>query len=263
MTAIRAKKRWGQHFLKEEALQRRIVALLGAQQAATVLEIGPGTGALTRWLLQGPLAARLRCVEIDPDLTAHLQRSYPTLQGRLLQGDFLTLPWAQLGPAPLALISNLPYYVGSPILWRLLEGRAHVSEAVVMLQQEVAQRLAAPPGSRTYGLLSVLLQAFYHVQYAFEVRAEAFAPAPKVDSAVLRLQRRQPYRLPCEEGLFFQVVKASFAQRRKRLRNALKGAALPVEAIPTHLATQRAEALSVADFVALTAALSTPRFLKG
>ena len=250
---VRPKKHLGQHFLADPNIARRIVAALrlpdGVRQ---VLEIGPGMGVLTQYLLEDT-DYQTSVVEIDAESVAYLQTHYPALTGRIYETDFLKQDLGALFPGqPLAIIGNFPYNISSQIFFRVLAQRQQVREVVGMLQQEVAERLAEPPGSKTYGILSVLLQAYYDIEYLFEVPAHVFVPPPKVESAVIRLTRNATERLNCDEKLFFRVVKQAFQTRRKTLRNALKSFGLPAEATTDPVFDQRAEQLGVAEFVRLT-----------
>ena len=251
MALFTAKKYWGQHFLRDKNIAQKIVAALG-KHTQPLIEVGPGTGILTALLVQQ--YPDLYLVEVDPALAAHLKKTYPSLRERILQADFLQLALDQLWPGPVAIIGNFPYNISSQIFFKVLAHRQQVQEVVGMLQQEVAERLVAQPGSKVYGLLSVLLQAFYDLEYLFTVKPQVFAPPPKVRSAVIRLRRNSTLQLDCDEKRFFQVVKAGFQQRRKMLRNALKPL-LPAASLHPPLLDKRAEQLTVADFVALTQAI--------
>lgn len=251
MALFTAKKYWGQHFLRDKNIAQKIVAALG-KHTQPLIEVGPGTGILTALLVQQ--YPDLYLVEVDPALAAHLKKTYPSLRERILQADFLQLALDQLWPGPVAIIGNFPYNISSQIFFKVLAHRQQVQEVVGMLQQEVAERLVAQPGSKVYGLLSVLLQAFYDLEYLFTVKPQVFAPPPKVRSVVIRLRRNSTLQLDCDEKRFFQVVKAGFQQRRKMLRNALKPL-LPAASLHLPLLDKRAEQLTVADFVALTQAI--------
>ncbi|XWN35163.1 MAG: 16S rRNA (adenine(1518)-N(6)/adenine(1519)-N(6))-dimethyltransferase RsmA [Roseivirga sp.] len=253
MTRLIAKKSLGQHFLQDQNIARKIVGAL-SKSPQTLVEIGPGAGVLTNWLVQQ--RPELYLVEIDTELVAHLKQAYPLLRDRVLAADFLQLSLDQYWQGPITLIGNFPYNISSQIFFKVLAHRQQVQEVVGMVQKEVAERLVAPPGSKTYGILSVLLQAFYRLEYLFTVGPQVFNPPPKVQSAVIRLQRNNTEQLGCDEQLFFKVVKAGFQQRRKTLRNALK-ALLPTSTQPLPLLNQRAEQLTVADFVSLTQYLSS------
>lgn len=246
-----AKKYWGQHFLHDKNIAQKIVAAL-SKKTQTLIEVGPGLGILTALLVQQ--YADLYLVEVDPELAAHLKQIYPSLQERVIVADFLQLALAQIRSGPVTIIGNFPYNISSPIFFQVLTHRQQVQEVVGMIQKEVAKRLVAQPGSKVYGMLSVLLQAFYDLEYLFTVRPQVFAPPPKVQSAVIRLRRNSTWQLDCDEKLFFQVVKAGFQQRRKTLCNALQPL-LPAKKQALPLLNKRAEQLAVADFVALTRAI--------
>ncbi len=253
---VRTKKKLGQNFLQDITIAQKIVATLTQTHTyQAILEVGPGTGALTRWLVDS-VQAPLYLVEIDPILATHLEKTYPNLKEKLIQKDFLQLHLANILPSPIALIGNFPYNISSQIFFKILTAHKQIGQVVCMIQKEVADRIVSPPGNKTYGLLSVLLQAFYKITYCFTVPPSAFIPKPKVTSAVIHLQRNTMAHLDCDEKLFFRVVKAGFGQRRKMLRNALRALGMPLQHLPTTLLNKRAEALHVADFVALTQALS-------
>lgn len=253
MNTVRPKKHLGQHFLADPNIARNIVnALQLPDGVKEVLEIGPGMGVLTQYLLQNP-AYQTSVVEIDTESVAYLKEHYPALAGRIHATDFLKQRLDTLFPdQPLAIIGNFPYNISSQIFFAVLNNRQQVREVVGMIQKEVAERLAEPPGSKTYGILSVLLQAFYTIEYLFTVPPHVFNPPPKVESAVVRLTRNDVEQLDCDEKLFFRVVKQAFQTRRKTLRNALKPFGMPPEATTESIFERRAETLSVADFVKLT-----------
>jgi 16S rRNA (adenine1518-N6/adenine1519-N6)-dimethyltransferase len=250
---VKPKKHLGQHFLNDPNIARRIVAALQLpDDVRQVLEIGPGMGVLTQYLLENP-AYTTSVVEIDTESVAYLQKHYPALAPRIFATDFLKQNLADLFPAqPLAIIGNFPYNISSQIFFSVLNNRQQVREVVGMIQKEVAERLAEPPGSKTYGILSVLLQAYYKIEYLFTVPPHVFLPPPKVESAVVRLTRNTTERLDCDEKLFFQVVKQAFQTRRKTLRNALKPFGMPAEATTDAIFEKRAEQLGVPEFVTLT-----------
>jgi 16S rRNA (adenine1518-N6/adenine1519-N6)-dimethyltransferase len=250
MALFTAKKCLGQHFLRDKNIAHKIVNSL-SKGPHTVVEIGPGTGILTDILVQREDLI-LYLVEVDLDLVSYLKKTYPSLQDRIIAADFLTLALAQLWCGPVAIIGNFPYNISSQIFFKVLAHRQHVYEVVGMIQKEVAERLTAKPGSKVYGLLSVLLQAFYDLEYLFTVGPQVFAPPPKVQSAVIRLRRNSTLQLDTDENLFFKVVKAGFQQRRKMLSNALKPLLPTTAYAPTTLLAKRAEQLTVADFVTLT-----------
>lgn len=246
---VRAKKHLGQHFLRDLRAAERIVdSLTLHRQYSQVLEIGPGMGVLTQYLLTHPEYTTY-VIEIDTESIAYLKEHYPSLESRIIGGDFLRWNIHEVFQEPFAIIGNFPYNISSQIFFKVLEVRDMVPEVVCMLQKEVAQRIASPPGSKDYGILSVLLQAYYDIEYLFSVPPGAFDPPPKVNSGIIRLRRNQTTSLPCDDRLFFRVVKTAFNQRRKTLRNALK----PLGPVPEHpLLDKRAEQLGVAQFVELT-----------
>lgn len=253
---VRPKKQLGQHFLHDQRIARNIVdALTGWKGYEQVLEVGPGMGVLTQYLIADGKYP-LHVVELDRESVSYLNEHYPALEGRVHSADFLKLDLGKLmGGAKFAVIGNFPYNISSQIFFKVLEYRQQVPEVVGMVQKEVAQRIAEPPGSKTYGILSVLLQAFYTVEYLFTVAPGVFNPPPKVQSAVLRLRRNEREALPCNERLFFAVVKQAFGTRRKTLRNALKSLNLPENVQQWPLLDKRAEQLSVEDFITITQAL--------
>ena len=276
---VRAKKALGQHFLTDQSVAKRIVGTLGGSAAEVcgtaeangngiasgvagektgsaggrdkVLEIGPGMGVLSQYLLERE-DIDLVMIEIDGESVDYLVSHFDKAEGRIIQGDYLKLDVGKLFDGPYRVIGNFPYNISSQIFFKILEDKDRVPEVVCMIQKEVAERIAEKPGSKTYGILSVLLQAWYDIEYVLTVGPGAFVPPPKVHSAVIRLTRNSRTSLGCDEKLFKTVVKAAFNQRRKTLRNALK----PL--IPEGLDTSdaifdlRAERLSVEDFVSLT-----------
>ena len=253
MNEVRAKKFLGQHFLTDEGIARRIVESL-TPEVHHLLEIGPGMGVLTKYLLERPDTA-FHVVEIDRESVAWLHDHYPTLD--IIEGDFLRMVLGALFPDSCAIIGNFPYNISSQILFKVFDNRQRVTEVVGMFQKEVAERVAAGPGSKTYGILSVLLSAFYHIEYLFTVPESVFNPPPKVKSAVIRLTRNDVAALECDEHLFVQTVKAGFNQRRKTLRNALRQLGLPLDGVDAALLASRAEQLSVQDFIQITKTLQT------
>ena len=248
MTEVKAKKFLGQHFLTDESIARRIVESLSGR-THSVVEIGPGMGVLTKYLIENK-ELDFHVIEIDRESVAYLHNHYPSLD--VIEGDFLKFDVTSLFHDTFAVIGNFPYNISSQILFKVFESRTQAGEVVGMFQKEVAERVAAGPGSKTYGILSVLLSAFYDIEYLFTVHENVFNPPPKVKSAVIRMTRNGVNTLECDETLFVKTVKAGFNQRRKTLRNALRSAALPIEAIPEDLLAKRAEQLSVNDFIALT-----------
>jgi 16S rRNA (adenine1518-N6/adenine1519-N6)-dimethyltransferase len=249
---VRPKKYLGQHFLTDQAVACKITeSLTGFGDYQQVLEIGPGTGVLTRYLLKNPKWSTWM-IDLDTESIQYLKRQFPNGSERLIQGDFLNWDARSILSAPFAVIGNLPYNISSQILFRILELREHIPEVVCMLQREVAQRLVSPPGNRAYGILSVFLQAYYQLEYLFEVPPECFHPKPKVHSAVIRLQTLGNPQLDCDERIFRTLVKRGFQNRRKTLRNALKAFNLPQEIRGLKLLDLRAEQLAVDDYVTLT-----------
>lgn len=258
---VRAKKALGQHFLTDQKVAQAIVdALPGGLPA---LEVGPGMGVLSQYLLQRD-DVDLRLVEIDTESVEYLLTHFPGMEGRLMEADFLRLPLERIFPGKFNIIGNFPYNISSQIFFKVLEYKDSVPCVVGMVQKEVAERIAEGPGSKTYGILSVLLQAWYDIEYLFTVGSGCFAPPPKVESAVIRLRRNSRQDLGCDEKLFKNVVKTAFGQRRKMMRNPLKPLATAKASregwSPEQLAdflsqpvfSQRPEQLSVEDFVALT-----------
>ena len=287
---VRAKKALGQHFLTDLTVAKRIVEALSGTAVASpdfaslipptpdgagpsrsrdhgrprfseavpsavgvrdVLEIGPGMGVLTRYLLQRE-DIDLKLVELDGESVDYLLTHFPGMQGRLYQADYLRLDIHKLFPGPYRVIGNFPYNISSQIFFKILDDKDRIPEVVCMIQKEVAERIAEGPGSKTYGILSVLLQAWYDIDYVMTVGSGAFAPPPKVQSAVIRLRRNGRTELGCDEKLFKTVVKTAFNQRRKTLRNALKPLLPPDFDTSDPVFDLRAERLSVEDFVALT-----------
>lgn len=254
MTEVRAKKALGQHFLTDLNIARKICYSMSGgtpEQPATVLEVGCGMGVLTQFLLQRDDVVTYGA-EIDRESVVYLNEHYPAFSPRLIEGDFLQMDLRAMFPDGVRVIGNFPYNISSQIFFKVIENRDLVPECVGMIQREVAVRLAEPPGSKEYGILSVLLQAWYDIEYLFTVGEQVFNPPPKVKSAVIRLVRNQTTKLDCDEQLFVKVVKASFGQRRKMLRNSLKAAFGNFGGAEHRFFTMRAEQLSVADFVELT-----------
>ncbi|MBR0246214.1 MAG: ribosomal RNA small subunit methyltransferase A [Bacteroidales bacterium] len=299
MMEVRAKKALGQHFLTDQKVAHAIVDALepfptktssevkapagarpcpglsqkdgkGLEAAggpgesySPVLEVGPGMGVLTQYLLERR-DIDLKLIEIDTESVEYLLTHFQGMQGRLMEGDFLTLKLEKLFPEQFAIIGNFPYNISSQIFFKVLDYKERIPQVVGMVQKEVAERIACPPGSKTYGILSVLLQAWYDIEYLFTVGSGCFAPPPKVESAVIRLKRNSRASLDCDEALFKTVVKTAFGQRRKMMRNPLKPLAAAKaaregwseEELAAFLAqdvfTLRPERLSVEDFVALT-----------
>ena len=246
-----AKKSLGQHFLNDKDIAQKIVSSLRGDGICRVVEVGPGMGALTPFLLQEQ-RFDVRFVEIDSEAAQFLKKKYPSIEDKLIVADFLRLPFeTYFGNEPLAIIGNFPYNISSQIFFKILDHRSQVREVVGMLQKEVAERIAAPPGSKTYGITSVLLQAFYDIEYLFTVHEHVFTPPPKVKSGVIRLIRNRVETLPCNETLFFRIVKTAFNQRRKMLSNSIK-TLLPAVHTANPVLSKRPEQLSVQEFIALT-----------
>jgi len=259
MSLVRAKKHLGQHFLTDKNIAAKIVDSLRPDGRYTqVLEVGPGMGILSDFLLQ-KTDYEVFLIDIDTESYEFLKKKYPQLGNRLLNADFLELDFEKQFNGPVAVIGNFPYNISSQILFKVLDNRHLVPEVVGMFQKEVAERCAAKPGSKEYGILSVFLQAYYKVEYLFTVKAGVFNPPPKVLSAVIRLTRNQTETLDCDEKLFWQVVKAGFNQRRKTLRNAVSSLINKEKMGEEPLLELRAERLSVEDFVALTNKISENR----
>ncbi len=255
---VKPKKELGQHFLKDLSIAQRIAELLSGHGAyEQVLEIGPGTGVLTQFLLQNN-RFETYVIEIDRESVDYLKQNFPALGGRILASDFLNiqpdlLPTKQPGNTqPFAVIGNFPYNISSQILFKVLDMRDRVPEVVGMFQREVAERVASGPGNKDYGILSVLMQAWYDINYEFTVEPGVFVPPPKVYSGVLSLRRNATTDLGCDWRRFVQVVKHGFSQRRKTLRNALKPLNPPEAALASPFMDKRAEQLNVAEFVKLT-----------
>mgnify|MGYP003391378255 FL=1 len=290
---VRAKKALGQHFLTDQNIAKSIVAALqlpaaGGKAVASegkvnaevasvpsvqltteqparmkVLEIGPGMGVLSQYLLQRQ-DVDLRMIEIDDESVEYLESHFPQAHGRVIFGDFLKLDIDELFPEEFHVIGNFPYNISSQIFFRILDYSNRIPQTVCMIQKEVAERIAEKPGSKTYGILSVLLQAWYDIEYLFTVGSGAFAPPPKVQSAVIRLTRNRRTSLGCDENAFKNIVKTAFGQRRKTLRNSLKpiiAAKATKEGWDTEALTSftsapvfelRPERLSVEDFIGLT-----------
>ncbi|WP_103327688.1 16S rRNA (adenine(1518)-N(6)/adenine(1519)-N(6))-dimethyltransferase RsmA [Bacteroidetes bacterium endosymbiont of Geopemphigus sp.] len=246
MLKIRPKKHLGQHFLTDHNIAEKIFKSLSFRNYSFVVEVGPGTGVLTRYLLKN--TSNFFLVELDRESVNYLREEFPSLKEYIVQADFLK--WEPLFSS-FALIGNFPYNISSQILFRVLEYRNSIPECVGMFQKEVAERIAAKCGNKIYGILSVLVQTFYEVDYLFTVNEQVFSPPPKVKSAVIRL-RRKSHMPKLEEGFFFKLVKSAFNQRRKTLRNALKPLKLSDSFYKIPVLDQRAEQLSVGEFIELS-----------
>lgn len=252
MRTVRPKKALGQHFLTDMDIAFRIADTLSEYKTLPVLEIGPGTGVLTRFLLEQ--GHDLTVVELDRESVAYLNQHYRELEGRIIEYDFLQLNLDELfGEHPFCVIGNYPYNISSQIFFKVLEYKDRIPCCSGMIQKEVAERMAAGPGNKTYGILSVLLQAWYRIEYLFTVDEHVFNPPPKVKSAVIRMTRNETTELGCDEKLFKQIVKTGFNQRRKTLRNSLKpllGTSCELYRDP--IFDKRPEQLSVQQFIELT-----------
>lgn len=251
MATVRAKKNLGQHFLKDKEIAERIVDSLQGTGVNKVLEIGPGMGVLTQFLLKKK-TFETYVVEIDRESVDYLNDHYPQMKERIISSDFLRMRLDQLFDEPFAIIGNFPYNISSQIFFRILEYRDEIPEIVGMLQKEVAERLAAGPGSKTYGILSVFLQAYYNIEYLFTVNEDVFSPPPKVKSGVIRLTRNKTPKLDCDEKQFFSIVKMAFNQRRKTMRNSLKSMIVSDELKVNPIFDKRPEQLGVAEFEMIT-----------
>ena len=248
---VKAKKHLGQHFLRDENIAKKIADTLTLNGYKKVLEIGPGMGVLTKYLLEKDITTYV--IEIDTESVEYLQVNYLNLAPRIIEKDFLKYDLNEVFKGePLAIIGNFPYNISSQIVFKALEMRDQIPEFSGMFQKEVAQRICEKEGSKTYGILSVLTQAFYDAEYLFTVPPGVFNPPPKVDSGVMRLIRKENYTLPCDEKLFFKVVKQAFQQRRKTLRNSLKTFNLSDNLKANTIFGQRPEQLTVAQFIELT-----------
>ncbi|MBA3663820.1 MAG: 16S rRNA (adenine(1518)-N(6)/adenine(1519)-N(6))-dimethyltransferase RsmA [Bacteroidetes bacterium] len=247
---IRAKKHLGQHFLCDEHIAKKIVdAVLEKDRLTPLIEIGPGTGVLTKYLINE--FPQFLALDIDRESVDYLQNLYPDKKDQIKFSDFLEEDLKTFFPDKFNVIGNFPYNISSQIMFRVLEHRHDVNIVVGMFQKEVAQRLAEKPGTKTYGILSVLLQAFYNIEYLFTVHEHVFSPPPRVKSAVIRLERNATIKLNCNEELFFKVVKTTFNQRRKQIRNSIRPLYFS-ETVIHPLFEKRPEQLSVPQFEELT-----------
>ncbi len=248
---VKAKKYLGQHFLIDENIAKKIADTLTLNGYKNVLEIGPGMGVLTKYLLQKDITTHV--IEIDSESIEYLKANYLNLAHRIIEKDFLKYDLIKVfKEEPFAIIGNFPYNISTQIVFKVLEMRNQIPEFSGMFQKEVAQRICEKEGSKKYGILSVLTQAFYNVEYLFTVPPQVFNPPPKVESGVLRLIRKENYALPCDEKLFFKVVKTGFQQRRKTLRNSLKTFNLSNNLREDVIFGKRPEQLSVLEFIKLT-----------
>lgn len=248
---VKAKKHLGQHFLNDEDIAKKIADTLSLNDYKKVLEIGPGMGVLTKYLLEKDITTYV--VEIDPESVGYLKSSYLNLAPRIIEKDFLKYDLNEIFKGdPFAIIGNFPYNISTQIVFKALDMRAQIPEFSGMFQKEVAQRICSKEGSKVYGILSVLTQAFYEAEYLFTVPPSVFSPPPKVESGVLRLTRKKDYRLPCNDTALFKVVKTAFQQRRKTLRNSLKTFNLSDNLKANVIFDRRPEQLSVQEFIELT-----------
>jgi len=252
MLPVKPKKNLGQHFLKDTEIAKHIAETLNGFPLLPVLEVGPGTGMLTRYLIEKK--RNLTVVEIDRQSTAYLREHFPELGNKIIENDFLKLDLGKLyNNSAFCLIGNYPYNISSQIFFKVLDNKNIIPCCAGMIQKDVAERIIAPPGNKTYGILSVLLQTWYNIEYLFTVSEQAFIPPPKVKSAVVRLTRNKREKLDCNEKLFKSVVKTGFNQRRKMLRNSLKSLLPDESRMPDDpLLNQRPEQLSIAQFEELT-----------
>ena len=244
---VKPKKYLGQHFLIDEKISERISEAISKSKKINLLEIGPGTGALTKYLLHENID--LISYEIDSESITYLKNTYPTL--KVHNEDVLKIDWTKIFEGNYSVTGNFPYNISSQILFKIYENRTIIDEMVGMFQKEVAERVCSGPGSKKYGILSVLIQAFYNIEYLFTVNEEVFNPPPKVKSGVIKITRNNIIELDCDEKLFFRIVKAIFNQRRKMARNSLK-TILGNKKIDHILLTKRPEELSIENFIEIT-----------
>jgi 16S rRNA (adenine1518-N6/adenine1519-N6)-dimethyltransferase len=250
--SVRAKKHLGQHFLKDEQIAQNIADSLTEKGYKTVLEIGPGMGVLTKYILKKDLVVHV--IEIDTESVEYLKANFLNLADRIISKDFLKINLSDyFGEEQVAIIGNFPYNISTQIVFKTLENRHQIPEFSGMFQKEVAKRIAEKEGSKVYGIMSVLTQAFYDVEYLFTVPPIVFNPPPKVDSGVIRLTRKENFTLPVNEKLFYTVVKTAFNQRRKTMRNSLKTLNLSDNLREDPIFAKRPEQLSVQEFISLTA----------
>ncbi len=253
---VRAKKHLGQHFLKDEAIAEKIGDTLTLEGYKNVLEIGPGMGVLTKYLIQKNV--EVIAMDLDTESIAYLEENYPNKNLKIIEADFLKYDISMLfGEQQFAITGNFPYNISTQIVFKMLEWKERIPEFTGMFQKEVAQRICEKEGSKAYGILSVLAQAFYDAEYLFTVPPSVFNPPPKVDSGVLRLRRKADFSIPCDEKMLYKVVKTAFQQRRKTLRNSLKSFNLSDKIKEDAIFGQRPEQLSVSQFIALTQKLET------
>ncbi|AZQ61951.1 16S rRNA (adenine(1518)-N(6)/adenine(1519)-N(6))-dimethyltransferase RsmA [Flammeovirga pectinis] len=259
MTNVRPKKHLGQHFLDDMQVADDIVNAMTQHGGYNeIFEIGPGMGVLTTRLMKKE-GIKTTVVEIDSESVVYLENEVGLPKEQIIEGDFLKLDIDKIAPHPVGLIGNFPYNISTQIYFKILEHKDQITECVGMIQKEVAQRIATKKGGRTSGILTILVQAFFDVEYLFTVPPDVFIPPPKVESAVISLKRNDRKELPCKQETFFKVVKQAFSTRRKTLRNALKPYGLPAEMLAEPLFNKRAEELSVEDFIDLTLRIEETR----
>jgi 16S rRNA (adenine1518-N6/adenine1519-N6)-dimethyltransferase len=249
---VTPKKALGQHFLKDLNIAQRIAETIDVGGGMPVLEIGPGMGVLTQFLLQNK-EIDLTCVELDSESVTYLLANFPELNGRIIEGDFLKMNLNEMYKGQFCVVGNFPYNISSQIFFKVLDHKDKIPICAGMIQKEVAERMASKPGTKAYGILSVLVQAYYDIEYLFTVHENVFDPPPKVKSAVIRMRRNETKKIDCDEDLFVKVVKTAFNQRRKMMRNSLQamlGQGHPLLADPVFM--KRPEQLSVSEFVDLT-----------
>ncbi|HXB40516.1 MAG TPA: 16S rRNA (adenine(1518)-N(6)/adenine(1519)-N(6))-dimethyltransferase RsmA [Bacteroidia bacterium] len=249
MNYVKAKKHLGQHFLKDEEIAQRIVEAGLKNNPLSLLEIGPGTGVLTKYLIE---RENFFAIDVDRESIEFLKKNYPKYESKIISGDFLQIDLHRLFPSKFSIIGNFPYNISTQIMFEVYDHRDKIETVVGMFQKEVAERIVVKPGTKAYGILSVLLQAYYDIEYLFTVEPGAFNPPPKVRSAVIRLTRNKTGKLDCDEKLFKAIVKLTFNQRRKMVRNGVKSFVKDESIIAHRFFTMRPEQLSVADFVELT-----------
>jgi len=257
--SVKPKKHLGQHFLIDEHIAEKIANTASLDPELVVLEVGPGTGVLTKYLIEK--TENLHVVEIDRESISYLKTYFPSLTANLHEVDFLTLDFATIFPGKqVSIIGNFPYNISSQIVFSAIAQKEQVKELSGMFQKEVAQRIAEKPGSKAYGILSVLTQAHYHVDYLFTVPPDVFNPPPKVESGVIKMTRKKEYELPVDAVLFKKVVKTAFNQRRKTLRNSLKSFNLSDKLTSNVIFAKRPEQLSVQQFIELTQNIATDAY---
>lgn len=248
MNRVKPKKRYGQHFLNDPNIAKKIIDSIGRKNL-TVIEIGPGEGMLTHYLIKDK--TDFRAVEIDRESYDYLCNRFPEHQSNFIFGDFLKMDIRSITHKKIIILGNFPYNISSQIFFKIMEQRDLIEEVICMVQKEVAERIASKPGNKTYGILSVLLQAFFQISYLFTVNENVFFPAPKVKSAVISLSRNNISKLNCDEDMFFKIVKLSFNQRRKQLKNSLKSILVNLP-LNNEILQKRPEQLDVDEFVHLT-----------